>query len=785
MTSTFCFPKASGLENCAIKHAAVIGAGAMGAGIAAQFANAGIAVELLDIAGAEATDRNAPAQAGLERQIKIGGFMHADAAQLVRVGNIDEHMNRLGEADWIIEVVTEQLEIKRSLYRRIEKVRKNNAIVSSNTSTIPRADLIRDVSEEFAAHFLITHFFNPPRVMRLVEIVRAAENTDIVVDTIANACDAILGKTVVNCRDTPGFIANRIGCFWIAVGIIEAKKIGLTMEEADAVMAALGIPKTGVFGLMDLIGLDLVPDVWGSLMSLLPKDDAIHKYNLTDDATVSALIADGRLGRKTKAGFYRMNSAKQLEALDFETTEYRPTQPFNIKSLAGAGRDTNELVNSEGKYGQYARNVLTAVIAYAAENAPEIADDFSAIDTAIKLGYAWKYGPFHLADKIGVKKISAWLASAGQAVPNLLNIACENGGFFDSSDRPLGTNGKRILDDGLQKSLVNFTAIKASETRLAGNDAASLWDLGGGIACFEIHTKMNALTTEVFDALEATISKGGVDFQALVIATDDPRIFSAGANLPAIVEFISTEKFDELDSYISRGQKLLQQLKFSDFPVVAAMHGLALGGGCELALHANRIVAHAELNVGLPEILVGLVPGWGGCAQLLMRAQASTDSAKGPVAIARQVFEVIASGQKSSSALAARASGFLVNSDIVVMNRDNLLQTAKQCAADMLADGFKSPDKIQLSLSGLSGKKAIMSNIHAARAAGRITDTDVTLADALANVLTGGADADPMSPVGEAEIMELERNTLGLLAEMPTTKARIEHMLKVGKPLKN
>lgn len=774
--------QALGVARSGVKRAAVIGAGSMGGGIAAQFANAGVPVDLLDIAGQGTQSRNAPALAGIDRQVKAGGFMHADAVGLVRAGNVEDDLDRLAEADWIVEAVIERLDAKRDLYVKVDAVRRPGTIVSSNTSTIPRASLVDGMPASFRSDFLITHFFNPPRHMRLMEIVDAAETDPALLQRARTAAETILGKTVVDCRDTPGFIANRIGCHWLAVAIIEAKAMGLTPEEADAVMQVLGIPRTGVFGLMDLIGIDLVPHVWGSLMQALPPGDDLHNCDLPGDATIAAMLAAGRFGRKAKAGFYRLGADKARETLDFSTGEYRPEQPLSPKALPAGGRDAVALIESPDRYGTYASRVLSRVIAYTAGIGPEIAGDVGSIDLAMTLGYAWKDGPFRLADKVGLDRIRARLALDARPIPLLLQAAIDAAGFYDAGGRPLATDGTRLKASG-GTGLATLAPAKRNAP-IAGNESASLWDLGDGIAAFEIHTKLNSFAPAVFDVLEETIRRGGHDFRGVVLGNDDPRAFSAGADLSFILGLIRSGDMAGLGAYIARGQECFLKLKYAPFPVVAAAHGLALGGGCEFTLHADAVVAHAEYYAGLPETKVGLVPGWGGCTQLLLRQQEGAAGPHGPLAPAARTFATIMEGAQSSSAWDARSRGLLRPSDRVVMNGDHLLAAARTWAIE-LASGYVPPAEAAITVSGPSGKLALLNEAHSARAAGRMSDADMAIANALATVLTGGAAGRADRPLSERQLMQLEREALIELAKFPATQARIEHMLAYGKPLRN
>ena len=783
MNTTVAPYQALGVSHAGVKRAAVIGAGSMGGGIAAQFANAGVPVDLLDVAGADSQSRNAPVLAGIDRQLKAGGFMHANAVGLVRPGNIEDHIDRLAEADWIVEAVVERLDTKRDLYAKIDAVRQPGTIISSNTSTIPRASLIEGMPGSFASDFLITHFFNPPRHMRLVEFVSGDETDPALLQRARAAAETILGKSIVDCRDTPGFIANRIGCHWLAVAVIEAKALGLTPEEADAVMQVLGIPKTGVFGLMDLIGIDLVPHVWGSLMQALPSGDDLHSYDLPGDPTIAAMLAAGHFGRKSRAGFYRLGPDKARETLDFSTGDYRPEQPLSPKAMPASGRDVAALIESPDRHGTYAARVLSRVIGYTAGIGPEIAGDVGAIDLAMTLGYGWKDGPFRLADRVGLDRIRARLASDARAVPPLLQAAAAAAGFYDADGRPLATDGTRLKASS-GSGMATLAPAKHGCAPIAGNDVASLWDVGNGVAVFEIHTKLNSFAPAVFDVLEETIERGGKDFIGLVLGNDDPRAFSAGADLGFILGLIKSGDAAGLSAYIARGQNCFLALKYAGFPVVAAAHGLALGGGCEFTLHANAIVAHAEYYAGLPETKVGLVPGWGGCTQLLLRQQESGAGPQGPVAPAARAFATIMEGNPSTSAWDARSKGLLRPGDRVVMNRDHLLAAARDWVIE-LASGYASPTEATIVVSGPSGKSALMNEANTGGAAGRLTDTDVAIAYALATVLTGGEGGRVDRPLTERQMMQLELDALITLCKSPATQERIEHMLATGKPLRN
>lgn len=754
--------KVIGADSTGITKVAVIGAGAMGGGIAAQFANSGIEVELLDMRGGD--NGNGPAEAGLARQLKIGGFMSPEAATLVRVGNVQDDLARLAEVDWVVEAIIEKVEIKHDLYAAIAPHLKPDAILSSNTSTIPRAVLTANMPADLAKRFAITHFFNPPRIMRLLEIITAPDADAALVAKLDKASATLLGKTTIICKDTPGFIANRIGCFWLAASAFEARRLGLTIETADAVNAALGIPRTGVFGLFDLIGIDLVPTVWGSLLQALPATDALHRFDITTDTLFRTLVERGAFGRKAGAGFYRKASDGTLQALDLATLEYRARQ----EPAPLPGRDPASLIADQGPIGVYARAVLGETLAYAATHAPEIADNAGAIDVAMELGYSWRQGPFALAEKAGLKALAETLPE----IPAFLQRGLDEGFYVKGA--PLAVAGGRAAP-------LAGTPL-ADLPIIASNAFATLHDLGDGVACFRAHTKMNTFDPGIFELMEETLERAGKDFTALVIANEDPRAFSAGADLAFFMRMVdSPDGPQQIAAYGTRGQGLFMKMLRAPVPVVAAVHGFALGGGCEFQMHTDATIAHAEANIGLPETAVGLVPGWGGCTRLYARALAADPSAR-PVEIARRAFTTLFAGKIANSAAQAKSLGLLRPDDGIVMLRSDLTQAAKEKAL-ALVSGYKSPAALDMPVAGPTGKEELMESVRPDLATGKITTTDLELADTLATILTGGLQAGETAT--EAEMMALEAATLARLVTWPPSRARVEHMLATGKYLKN
>ncbi len=578
----------------AIERAAVIGAGVMGAGIAAHFANAGIPVLLLDVVPDGADDRNTLAAGAIQRMLKAqpAPFMTKRAAKLVTPGNLEDDIGRLSEVDWIVEAVIEDLAIKRDLYGRVDAARKPGSIVSSNTSTLTIASLTDGMTDAFAHDFLIAHFFNPPRYMRLMELVSGPRTRADAIAEVREFADKRLGKTVVECHDTPSFIANRIGSFWIRCAIGAAIGRGLSVEEADALMGRpIGVPKSGVFGLLDLVGIDLLPHIDRSLLATLPKDDPYRDIH-TELPIVDRMIADGLVGRKGKGGFYRMNKdggAKVKEAIDLRTGEYAPAVRPALASLdASKEGGLRALVEHDDKGGRFAWAVLSRTLAYAAALVPEIADDIHAVDRAMQLGYNWRYGPFELIDRLGADWFAERLEAEGAEAPPLLAAAVKAGGFYrvhDGRRQFLAIDGE-YCDIERPDGVLLLADIKERSKPLARNGSASLWDIGDGVACLEFHTKLNALDPDSLALMQKAIPIVTDGFKALVIYNEGEQ-FCAGANLGLALFAANTAMWPMIEGIVTQGQQTLMALREAPFPVISAPSGLALGGGCEVVLAAD------------------------------------------------------------------------------------------------------------------------------------------------------------------------------------------------------
>jgi 3-hydroxyacyl-CoA dehydrogenase len=787
-----------------IQTVAVIGAGVMGASIAAHCANAGAKVLLLDIVKPGAADRDAVARGAIERLRKAdpAPLMGSRAVRLITPGNIEDHMDKLRDADWIIEAVIERLDVKLALYAKIDAVRKPGAILSSNTSTIPLSELTQGMAEGLKADFCITHFFNPPRYMRLLEIV-GAQGAPF--DALRAFADVKLGKTVVDCHDTPGFIANRIGTYWIQSAVVLAIELGLEVEEADAIMGKpMGFPSTGIFGLMDLVGIDLGPHVNASLARLLPASDPFHAMNRDTDM-IGAMIAEGYTGKKGKGGFYRTGrgadgkratTALDLKAAAAGTLEWRPSERAKLPIVKDAAKDLKKLLDSDTKYGLYAWGVLGRVLAYAASYAGEIAGSIADIDVAMRLGYTWKFGPFELIDQLGAPYVAKKLASLGIAVPALLTEIGDQTFYQPDTTGALLQYAKGAYTAiPRAPGILSLDDIKRTKKPVIGNKAASAWDLGDGVLCFEMHAMApdhkprNMLDGDVLGMLRKTLDLVGKSYQALVLYNDIARElpqkvnFSQGANLPAAYIAINIRMWAMIEKSIKEGQELFKAMRYAPFPVVGAPVGLALGGGCEMLMHCSAVQAYAETYMGLVEAGVGLVPGWGGCATMLARWQADKTMPKGPMPSAAKVFEIISTATVSKSAAEAQELKFLRPTDGITMNRDRLLADAKAHAL-RLAGEYAPPEPPVLSLAGAAARTAFAMAVDGFHKRGAATAHDVTVSAALAQVLSGG-DVDFFDPVSQDDVMVLERTQFMSLIKTKESQARIKSVIETGRPLRN
>ncbi len=796
----------------AIQKVAVIGSGVMGSGIAAQIANAGVPVVLLDIVPKdlkEGEDRSKFAKGAIEKMLKAdpAPFMSSKNARLITPGNLEDDIALLGECDWVIEVVLEDLKIKHATYDRIAKYLKKDAILSSNTSTIPLEMLTQNLSKDLKKNFLITHFFNPVRYLRLLEIVTSKDNDPKIVKEVTDFCDIKLGKGVVKCKDTPGFIVNRILTFFMQSALNVAVKDNVPIEVADAVLSKpVGIPKTGVFGLIDLVGVDLMPHLADSLLSTLPKEDAYRKI-YKDYGFIEGMIKAGYTGRKGKGGFYRLGEGKVKQALvinadSFDESQYQKADKPKLASMDAGKKGLRAVVETDDEGGKYAWQVLRDTLVYAASLVPEIADSVAEVDEAMRLGTNWKSGPFEMIDALGPAWFAGRLKEEGIEVPKLLQQIGDQT-FYKAEDGKLnyfGTDGKYHPVPRAEGVLL-LRDIKLGAKPVIKTGSASVWDIGDGVLCVEFTGKMNALDDQVFEAYSQAIKMitKGDSYKAMVIYNEGTH-FSAGANLGLALFAMNIALWPQIEELVSGGQKIYKALKYAPFPVVAAPSGMALGGGCEILLHADHVQAHAETYTGLVEVGVGLIPGWGGCKEMLLRYQederAQYDKNTGgrkmwfspkntPMGAVRRAFETIGTAKVAKSAQEAKELHYLKKTDGITMNRDRLLYDAKQKALELAKD-YKAPEPVtEIRLPGPSGKMALDMAVADFRKSGKATPYDVVVSNSLATVLSGGPKADWTKPMTEDDLYKLEREEFMLLVHHEGTVDRIEHMLEKGKPLRN
>jgi len=777
----------------AIKKAAVIGAGVMGAGIAAQLANAGVEVELLDrVDPKRPDDRSAIARGAVEKLLKTSPapLMHKSNVKRIRPGNTDDDIACLKECDLVIEAVFEDPKVKSDIFKKISANRRADTIIASNTSTIPLHDLISDQSDEFKKYFVITHFFNPPRYMPLLELVTSQYNDEATVTEITRFMDEKMGKGVIPCNDTPGFIGNRIGTFWIQSAINEAYGRDMTVEEADALMGRpIGAPKTGVFGLVDLVGLDLMPHISKSLTSKLPAEDRYCKNDMTYPV-IDKMIADGYTGRKGKGGFYRLNAQREKLAIDLKTGAERPAAKIRLKK-----QSLRDLVRRNDKNGGYVWAVLKKTLCYAAEHVHEITDNITGVDEAMKLGYNWKFGPFELLDKIGVDYFISRLQAEDEEVPPFLQKAAnrtlyrtekgklqylDKDGIYQDVKR---AEGVLLLSDIKRAFKPVFT--NARTLPVLGAVGAAIWDIGDGVLCVEFCSKMNALDFWSLKALDKAcdiIGDGKGKYKALVIHNEGDD-FSVGANIGVALIAAKLKQLWVIDKMVTLGQETYKRLKYAPFPVVSAPLGKALGGGCEVLLHSHHVQAHAETYPGLVEVGVGLLPAWGGSTELLTRAQQSKKIAAGPMPAVAFVFETISTAKVALSAFEAKDLLYLRETDGVTMNKSRLLADAKAKALE-LAKNFTPEKPFDLTLPGPSGHAALNMAVDGFYSRGLATTYDVVVSDRVANVLTGGDKAGPGVKLTQDYLRSLEHENFMALLHDARTVARIESIIKSGKPLR-
>jgi len=814
-----------------IHKVAILGAGTMGARIAAHFANAGVPSYLLDIVppDADAPARNKIAAAGLDaaKKSKPAAFMDASLARLVTVGNFEDDLKKLADVDWIIEAVVENLDIKRSLLKKVEAIRKPGTIITTNTSGLPVGKIAEGFSNDFRRAWFGTHFFNPPRYMRLLEIIPTPEADRDAIDAVSHFSDVRLGKGVVIAKDTPNFIGNRIGTFSVLNVMRLMQEMGLTVEEIDALTGqAVGWPKSATFRTIDLVGLDIL----GHVVSNMTANVRDERSDLQLPEFFKKMLQNKWLGDKTKGGFYKKNVGRALSsaeagqegerlAIDWKTLEYHPRQKpkFPALDMAKNVEDTaarlRMLLGLEGsgpqkgdKAGPFLWAALSDLWTYAANRVTEISDSIVEIDQAMKLGFNWELGPFELWDAAGVEATVTRMKKEGKPVaPNVEKLLAAGQKSWYSED-PKSPSGRKYWELRTENSELlqvpsgvwSVSVAKKSNGVVKKNSGASLVDLGDGVACIEFHSKMNSLGADIIGLITQTLKPGGPgdNFDGFVI-TNDAANFSVGANLMLLLMSVQEEEWDDVDLAIRQFQGMTQAIKFSSKPVVSAPFGLCLGGGTEISLHAAARQPHAELYTGLVEVGVGLLPGGGGCKEMLLRTvdtavasrgKSSGEALAGSVEMMeamKKSFETIATAKVATSAHEARGLGFLSDSDTITMNRERVLFDAKARALELVRAGYEPPaPRTDIPAPGESLLAALKMGVYLMRQGDFITDYEVKLGGKIAEVLCGG-NVTPGTPVSEQYILDLEREGFKSLCGEKKTQERIQFTLKTGKTLRN
>ncbi len=806
-----------------IKRAGVIGAGVMGATIAAQLANVGIETVLLDIVLPKLTDddkkkglteeskafRNKLAQngVGIALKSKPASFYLPENAKLITIGNLEDNLEWLSDVDLIIEVVIELIKIKKIVFEKIETVLTPGTIVTSNTSGISAAAMCEGRSEEFRKHFAITHFFNPPRYMKLLEIVPGPDTLPEVIELLGETCEKIVGKGVVYAKDTPNFVANRIGVYSMLYVMEAMRDLGLTVEATDKLTGpVIGHPKSASFRTADLVGLDTLIHVSDNVYDGAPDDEKRDMFKAPD--FVKQMIEKNLLGEKTKQGFYKKSKdsegKKVILSLDYKTLEYTPQEKVKFASLeaaknaSGSGEKLKTLYYADDPAGQFTFRTLTETLIYSANRIPEIVDDIVNIDNAMKWGFGWKLGPFETWDAVGAGKSVAKMKEGGYQIPAWVQEMLDSGkesfykkeaGAFFYFD-PASKDYKEVP---VKPGIILLPSLKDREKTVAENTGASLIDIGDGVACLEFHTKMNAIGDDIISMVNQSADIVSRDFKGLVVANHGTN-FSAGANLPLVLFTAQEEEWDDLEWVIKTFQDSLMRLKYLDKPIVTAPAGMALGGGCEICLASDRVRYAAETYMGLVEAGVGLVPAGGGTKELFLR---NTDHLfevqKGGLypkqiefmPFVARAFESIAMAKVATSGPEAVKFGYLKATDKMTVNRDYQIQDAKNTVLAMNLEGYTPPrTRNDIRVPGGNTFAMIKLGLWSMHEQNFITDHDVTVSTKIGYILCGG-NVIENTVVSEQYLLDLEREAFLSLCGDPNTQARIQHMLTTGKPLRN
>ncbi len=802
-----------------IHKAVVVGAGTMGAAIAAHLANAGIPVTLLDIVPRQLTPeeekkgltlqdrsvRNRIVQQGLDRAIKSrpASFFSSETARLVEIGNLEDDFNVVSDADWVIEVIVENLKIKRQLMERIDEVRLPETIISTNTSGIPVASICEGRSESFRQHFLGTHFFNPPRYLKLLEVIPTQDTLPEVVDTIHHFAEYRLGKGVVIAKDTPNFIGNRLGFGGGAFALDYILKNDYSVDEVDAITGPpMGRPKTATFRLIDLVGIDVWQHVGSNLAPAIPHDEHAQRYLNSErvNSLIGTMVERNWLGNKTNQGFYKQvkqDGKKEFWPLNLQTMEYQAPTKVRFESIGKAkdkeklGDRLKVLLDADDRAGQLVRALTYQGLAYASECIPEIADTPLPIDHAMRWGFGHEAGPFETWDMLGVdetlEKMDAAGFPAAEWVETMLSSGCTTFYQYDGDRKVAAYNPAKGSYELIQRSeaMIVLKEEKDAGRVISKNPGATLVDLGDGVACVEFHTKMNSLDEDIFNMIDEGLNRAEKEFDGLVIGNDADN-FSAGANLFMVVMGAQSGMWDQLDSAICKMQDINMRMRYFPKPVVVAPMGLSLGGGAEITTYASRVVAAAELYTGFVEIGAGVIPAGGGTKEMLRRLLNPPMQTQNADALPflQRIFEQIGLAKVSTSAVEAKDLGILGPCDRIVMNRDHLLAEAKKEVLHMTATGYHPPLPEKIYAAGRDGLAALRVGIYMMGEGKYITEHESKIAGKLAFVMCGGELSQP-TWVDEQYILDLEREAFLSLCGEEKTQQRMWNLLQTGKVLRN
>jgi len=765
-----------------ISRVVVIGSGTMGSGIAAQVANAGLQVDLLDI-----TKEIATKACERIKNSRPPLLMQEDSLNNIVPGSIEEDMETLKDADWVVEAVVERIDIKKIIYSKIDSLRKPGALISSNTSSIPLKVLTADMSDEMKKVFCITHFFNPVRYMRLLELVIGPQNDQEKIKELVNFGDKILGKTVVVCNDSPGFLGNRVGVYAMQVAMTEAFNLGLSVEEADAVFGRpLGIPKTGVFGLYDLIGIDLMADVLKSFIKELPSSDPFHEVG-KELPIINKLIQDGYIGRKGKGGFFRINKSsgtKILESLNYKDYTYKESKKV-VLALPEL-MDVKKVLEREDIYSQYAWSIIKKTILYASNLVPDVTENFNDIDDAMKCGFNWSKGPFEILNEIGIETFLSKLNKDDKIPSFIKQVIEQKKSLFQTKEDSLEYFHPKHLYVSMKRpqGVISLSDIKKSTSPLYTNTSASIWEIQAKsrFICVEFHTKANALDGLTNDCLLKAYDLCDEKYEGIVIANDAMQ-FSAGVNLNYFYEKAVNKKFNDIDIFLNNFQQSLYQLQHANFPVVSCPSGLAIGGGYEVVSQTSFVAAHSNSVLGLVESLVGLIPAGGGCKEMLRRWSGHPDIKNDPKLLSLKVFNLIGYATTTDSPVKAKFQNFLDNKDIMVMSRDRLIEEADNIIFTK-KENYKPLKSASFLLPGSTIMTAMLDILNQLKDKKVIGEHGIEVGKKLGYMLSGG-ETNSSTILTEKNLYDLEREIFIDLIKQKPTQERIRYTLDTGKPLFN